>query len=379
MAYSSLHPSIPWPRGQRAKKAAFVLLSVSLAALWHLGESPEHILQWLILHLASLQLGLLLKRVCHLAEELCHIHSRYQGSYWKAVRACLGCPIRCGALLLLSCYFNAFLPNPADLPFTWMLALLSLSVALSILLDLQHLAPAEVSAVCEQRKLNVAHGLAWSFYIGYLKLILPELPARIRSYNQRHNNILQGIASHRLYILFPLDCGVPDDLSVVDPNIRFLHELPLQKADRAGVKSRVYTNSIYELLEDGRPVGTCVLEYATPLQTLFAMSQDSRAAFSRENRLEQAKLFCQTLEDILADAPECRKNCRLIVYQESVEGSSFSLSQEILKHLKQEEKEEVTVDSARTSVMPDSSMLHQEPELLISSMDQPLPLRTDVY
>lgn len=76
MAYSSLHPSIPRPRGHRAKKAAFVLLSVGLAALWHLGEPPEHILQWLTLHLASLQLGLLLKGVCHLAEELCHVHSR---------------------------------------------------------------------------------------------------------------------------------------------------------------------------------------------------------------------------------------------------------------------------------------------------------------
>lgn len=62
-------------------------------------------------------------------------------------------------------------------------------------------------------------------------------------------------------------------------------------------------------------VGTCVLEYATPLKTLFAMSQDSRAGFSRQDRLEQAKLFCRTLEDILADAPECQNNCRFIVYQ----------------------------------------------------------------
>lgn len=62
-------------------------------------------------------------------------------------------------------------------------------------------------------------------------------------------------------------------------------------------------------------VATCVLEYATPLQTLFAMSQDSRAGFSREDRLEQAKLFCRTLEDILADAPECQNNWRFIVYE----------------------------------------------------------------
>nr|A0A291NUG3.1 RecName: Full=Stimulator of interferon genes protein; Short=STING [Pteronotus parnellii]ATJ03489.1 transmembrane protein 173 [Pteronotus parnellii] len=379
MLHSSLHPSIPQPRGRRAKKAAFVLLSVCLVVLWDLGERPEHILQWLMLHLASLQLGLLFKGVCSLVEELRHVHSRYQGSYWKAVRACLGCPIRCGTLLLLSCYFYTPFPNTTHLPFTWTLALLGLSQALSILLDLQDLAPAEVSAVCERRNLNVAQGMAWSFYIGYLRLILPGLPARIHSYNQHHNNLLRGAGSHRLYILFPLDCGVPDDLSMVDPNIRFLHELPLQKADRAGIKSRVYTNSVYELLENGRPVGACVLEYATPLQTLFAMSQDSRAGFSREDRLEQAKLFCKTLEDILADAPECQNNCRLVVYQEPAEGGNFSLSQEILRHLKQEEKEEVTVDSARTSVMPDPSMLPQGPELLISSMDQPLPLRTDVF
>ena len=37
----------------------------------------------------------------------------------------------------------------------------------------QGLAPAEVSAICEKRNFNVAHGLAWSYYIGYLRLILP--------------------------------------------------------------------------------------------------------------------------------------------------------------------------------------------------------------
>nr|6DXG_A Chain A, Stimulator of interferon protein [Homo sapiens]6DXL_A Chain A, Stimulator of interferon protein [Homo sapiens]6DXL_B Chain B, Stimulator of interferon protein [Homo sapiens] len=190
---------------------------------------------------------------------------------------------------------------------------------------------------------NVAHGLAWSYYIGYLRLILPELQARIRTYNQHYNNLLRGAVSQRLYILLPLDCGVPDNLSMADPNIRFLDKLPQQTGDRAGIKDRVYSNSIYELLENGQRAGTCVLEYATPLQTLFAMSQYSQAGFSREDRLEQAKLFCRTLEDILADAPESQNNCRLIAYQEPADDSSFSLSQEVLRHLRQEEKEEVTV------------------------------------
>ncbi|XP_064222445.1 stimulator of interferon genes protein isoform X5 [Aotus nancymaae] len=252
MPHSSLHPSIPHPRGHRAQEAALVLLSICLVTLWWLGEPPEDILRFLVLHLASLQLGLLLNRLCSLAEELRHVRSRYQGSYWRAVRACLGCPIRLGAQLLLSSYFYCLLPNELGRPFTWTLALLGLSQALNILLGLKGLAPAEISAVCEKGNFNVAHGLAWSYYIGYLRLILPGFQARIRTYNQHNNNVLRGPASQRLYILFPLDCGVPDDLSTADPNIRFLDKLPQQTIDRAGIKGRVYTNSIYELLEDGQ-------------------------------------------------------------------------------------------------------------------------------
>uniref|UniRef100_A0A8C3VIR7 Stimulator of interferon response cGAMP interactor 1 n=1 Tax=Catagonus wagneri TaxID=51154 RepID=A0A8C3VIR7_9CETA len=250
MPFSSLHPSIPRPRGLRAQKAALVLLGACLVVLWGLEELPDHTLQWLVLHLASQQIGLLVKGLCSLAEELCHVHSRYQSSYWRAVQACLARPIRCGALLLLSCYFYFALQN---MPLTWMLALLGLSQALNILLGLQCLAPAEVSAICEKRNLNVAHGLAWSYYIGYLRLILPGFRARIQTYNRLHKNVLRGAGSHRLHILFPLDCGVPDNLSVADPNIRFLDELPQQSTDRAGIKGRVYTNSIYELLENGQP------------------------------------------------------------------------------------------------------------------------------
>lgn len=57
------------------------------------------------------------------------------------------------------------------------------------------------------------------------------------------------------------------------------------------------------------------MEYATPLQSLYAMSQDECAAFSREDRLEQAKLFYRTLEEILKGSKECAGTYRLIVYE----------------------------------------------------------------
>lgn len=52
---------------------------------------------------------------------------------------------------------------------------------------LQSLAPAEVSAVCEKKNLNVAHGLAWSYYIGYLRLILPgRPPLQVHCWTTKH-------------------------------------------------------------------------------------------------------------------------------------------------------------------------------------------------
>lgn len=62
---------------------------------------------------------------------------RYQGKYWKAVRACLGCPIRRTALLFLSFYFYCSLPNTTGPNLCWMFALLGLSQSLNILLGFQ--------------------------------------------------------------------------------------------------------------------------------------------------------------------------------------------------------------------------------------------------
>lgn len=53
------------------------------------------------------------------------------------MRACLGCPIRSGAVLLLSCYLSSSLPTDSGKPFWWTLALLGLSKAVTILLGLQ--------------------------------------------------------------------------------------------------------------------------------------------------------------------------------------------------------------------------------------------------
>lgn len=56
------------------------------------------------------------------------------------------------------------------------------------------------------------------------------------------------------------------------------------------------------------------MEYATPLASLYEMSDVASAAFSKEDRIEQAKLFCRTLENILKNSLQCRDAFRLVIY-----------------------------------------------------------------
>lgn len=54
-------------------------------------------------------------------------------------------------------------------------------------------------------------------------------------------------------------------------------------------------------------------EYATPLLTLYSMSQESSAGFGESERRQQVLLFYRTLQDILEQSLECRNRYRLIL------------------------------------------------------------------
>ncbi|NXP10100.1 STING protein, partial [Thinocorus orbignyianus] len=172
----------------------------------------------------------------------------------------------------------------------------------------------EMSEMSERSKQNVAHGLAWSYYVGYLKIVLPQVKRAMEEFSRANPNVLVYKETWKLHILVPLNCDVYDDLEKADTNIQYLTDLTETILTRAGTKKRVYKHSLY-MIRDEDKLWPCAVEYATPLQSLYAMSQDECAAFSREDRLEQAKLFYRTLEEILKGSKECAGTYRLIAYQ----------------------------------------------------------------
>uniref|UniRef100_W5N4B5 Stimulator of interferon genes protein n=1 Tax=Lepisosteus oculatus TaxID=7918 RepID=W5N4B5_LEPOC len=320
---------VPRPRGKLSALTAVALCCALLlwAAVW---RGSLLLLRYTAVGCLALSTGSILRGACLLVEELVnHSFSRYRGNLMKMLKACF----HRGHFLCLAvvCVFNQL--EPEDWLSVCMACICSLLFSAMGLCDP---AAVEVSEIVEQRKMNVGHGLAWSFYTGYLRLILPTgLEASIEEYHaSRSAAVLQHRDTWKLHILIPLSCCIPDKLEEADDNISFLDNLPDITIDRAGIRKRVFKHSIYTVYDQAKRPHYCVVEYATPLVTLYQMSQEAMAGFDAEERLQQSTLFFRTLRDILESSRECRGRYRLILLDGP--GTPFALSQ--LQGLRRVEK-----------------------------------------
>ncbi|XP_035194428.1 stimulator of interferon genes protein isoform X2 [Oxyura jamaicensis] len=279
---------------------------------------------------------------------------RYHGSFWRALNACF--PPRWHlALLLIG--GSAYLDLQQGDRLSPYLALTCLCHLLTLALGLQKPSAAEISEMTERSKQNVAHGLAWSYYVGYLKIILPRIKESMEEISRANPNVQACRETWKLHILIPLNCNIWDDLEKVDSNIQYLTDLTETTLTRGGIKKRVYKHSLYAI-RDGD-------------------NQDDCAAFSRDDRLEQAKLFYRTLEEILRGAKECTGTYRLIAYEEPSEAEPHFLSREILWHLRQQQQEEFTVYEGSPPRTLATALGSTDLSLQISASDLPQPLRSD--
>uniref|UniRef100_A0A3B3ZLF8 Stimulator of interferon genes protein n=1 Tax=Periophthalmus magnuspinnatus TaxID=409849 RepID=A0A3B3ZLF8_9GOBI len=209
-------------------------------------------------------------------------------------------------------------------------------------LCVQVLSEVELSDICETRQMNVAHGLAWSFYLGYLQLVLPQAISAFCASHQSSAS-LWSRGSKRLFILIPINANISHKLENEDERVHFYDSLPNSQLDRGGVRGRVYKHSVYRVFNHKGQAHDCVLEYATPLLTLHSMSQDRSAAFGEPQRREQVLLFYRTLRDILERSLECRNRYTLILLNDEHEGDPHYLSKCILRHLHQQDTEEYPI------------------------------------
>ncbi|XP_037316689.1 stimulator of interferon genes protein [Pungitius pungitius] len=396
---------IPRPRGTLPKACAVALTATAIGGTVFL--SPERLFGWVAMVILILTLGPLLHGICLMAEEvLNHSNTRYRGQRLLShvLPAC-----GFGGKTLLAAGLAGLLVYVAGHPLSnrsqcWKLLILT-SVLYALFKSLGVLGPSEVevSEMCEGRKMNVAHGLAWSFYLGYLRLVLPRLEDSITAFRDTHE-APWGRGSRKLLILIPLNANISHKLEDEDDNIRFYDNLPNNNMDVAGVRGRVYKHSVYRVFDENGKVHECVVEYATPLLTLYGMSQESSAGFGEPERRRQVLLFYRTLQEILERSLECRNRYRLILLNDEHEDDPHLLSKAILRHLEQQEKEEFSLTptptqetvhppikessdverSARLLQLPPISGNNCPPEpmsrepTLMFSLEEPQPLREPV-
>ncbi|XP_072529662.1 stimulator of interferon genes protein [Salminus brasiliensis] len=325
---------VPRPRGWAPAACAVGLGLIALVLVSLL--DPNFIKGACELAALSLSLGALLHSLCLLTEELLfHSQQRYGGSFKRILHACFSKANVVGVFVVfIVLLLGGFTYTPQQGTFV---VLTSTFYTLFKTLGLLGPAPVEISEVCETRKMNVAHGLAWSFYLGYLKLVLPELEEQVRKHFSETREMLSSV---RLHILLPLSAAATARLEEVDHNVCYHKNLPELQLDRAGIRKRVYKHSIYKITDQNKEDYYCVVEYATPLLTLYQMSQDGFAGFSAWDRRQQVLLFYTTLSHILENSLECRNRYRLILLEdEQAAALPHYLSQELIKTLQQQEHE----------------------------------------
>ncbi|XP_076143694.1 stimulator of interferon genes protein isoform X2 [Alosa pseudoharengus] len=346
MPVSVYESVVPRPRG-RLPQVCGLVVSVVCVLMAGVCVSDNTILNQAKVVLYGLGVGVVLYAACLLVEEATsHFMQRYNSSVSGMLRACVCWRVQAAvAVLTLVCVFSGDALSGDERGRVLLLAACYLLLKISGLL-----APSavEISEICESHRMNVAHGLAWSFYLGYLKLVLPSLEARVEQYNKQLGHAAEGTLTgpwaSRLHILLPLNASVSARLEDDDPRVRFRESLPTVEMDRAGVRNRVYKNSVYSVVDANGQVYNCILESATPLMTMYQMSQESTAAFGLSERRQQVLLFYRTLQSILDSSLECRNRYRLILLDDAHAGEDHFLSTEILRHLQQQDREEFPME-----------------------------------
>ena len=270
---------IPKQRQAGETTAAYIIVSASLILI--VGIYGWSTVAELFL---SAVLGIMVDRLCLVCEERNHLATRYVKSWKKMLASCFSgiewVSVSLTVLLAVAVLYVAERVSIATILAT------SLIVPLVRWFTSNTQSQVEVSRILEDNEKSVANGLAWSFYFGYLEIILPGLKERIRKQTQDKNKV--------------------------------------------------------HCIQSNGETYRVLLEFATPLDTLRKMSISAKIkALGETEMIEQVRLFCQTLQGSILENPlnvDCQGKCELVIYDaKMVEEQGKSLAGLLVERIKKVE------------------------------------------
>ncbi|KAJ8317819.1 hypothetical protein KUTeg_004629 [Tegillarca granosa] len=192
---------------------------------------------------------------------------------------------------------------------------------------------------------NVAHGLAWSYYYGYLRIVLPEIKERIIASKFFENCNERIHMCKKFILLFPESCRCFPTLHDQDSDISVEGHLEPVIRNRAGTVNRYYRSTVYSVKDNIDPNKKYFFigEYITAILTMFEMEQSNLAGLSTHDKLLQSAQFYIKIEDILKCHVECNNTYKIIYFKDQSErGKIPKISDIILTTIKAEiEREKI--------------------------------------
>ncbi|XP_071962908.1 stimulator of interferon genes protein-like isoform X1 [Antedon mediterranea] len=272
-------------------------------------------------------------------EEWPHIETRYNNSSATCFKHCFQVfrtTLFVGFCVLLIFIMGIFWMMSKDHHFSnhWSLNWPNIitSVGVTIITNyafgFKSLSVVELSEIHESTNINVAQGLAWSYFTGYLKIILKDLKGTVEKDRDDDPNgiswkaeLNQGNLQCMFYAIVPLNCEIPSklgDCPIKHKGITFEGKLPTLYVDRAGVKDRPYVNSVYKIDNGKGESKLAICEYVTIIDTLFQMPLCTD--IDPQKREEQCRLLVSTLRDLIKEDKDCRNKCKIVTFSGKEDG-----------------------------------------------------------
>ncbi|XP_071962929.1 stimulator of interferon genes protein 3-like [Antedon mediterranea] len=332
-SYSSGCREIPKRRGKANEIAAIIvgiLCMIYLCVVWMiikvetLGEG-DIFFQCMYNSLSALPVMLVCTIITKwffcsfvLIEEQNHTKSRYDGNSWLLFKNCfqvfltrnfvLGVVFSIVIVILVissgtDSFYKFFVTSCLN-----SITAIGVSIITNYIFDFKTLSVVELSELDESSNTNVAKGLAWSYFTGYLKIILNDLKQTVENDVRWKQKLENKTLKCVFYAIVPLNCKVPADLIEYKEGITRVGELQPVSKNRAGMK-REYTIPVYKIeKKNNEPPFFVICGYVTIIDTLFEMTNFIK--FEEKKREEQCLLFIRTLQELIDD--NCEEKCEIV-------------------------------------------------------------------
>ena len=223
----------------------------------------------------------------------------------------------------------------------------TISFVLSKVLHLDGIRQENTLNINSMQGLDYGSAMAYNYYYGYLRIILPSTGSQNKGLIEKIENIEDShnikISIHKLFILIPSSSYIPPDLK--EASYQWMEgtmNSEEEERNRAGIKRRTYHNTVYKIYPNGQRLETTplyiVVEGATPLLTFYEVQKHAHSETDvyKKYGKEIIHKFYEKLKELISNDAECADLCELIYYNDyDSNGTKVNVAKVILSRLAQ--------------------------------------------